>query len=140
MFNFLSMIAGALIAIMTSFNDILSTYTGNYTSSVLIHFVGLIGIILVLIINKSKLIYDKNISIFLYSAGVIGVFTVLFSNFTFVPLGASLTMALGLLGQTVSAIIIDHFGLFGVNVIKFNKKKLVGLAIICLGLVIMTIY
>ena len=97
-------------------------------------------IILVLIINKSKLIYDKNISIFLYSAGVIGVFTVLFSNFTFVPLGASLTMALGLLGQTVSAIIIDHFGLFGVNVIKFNRKKLVGLAIICLGLVIMTIY
>ena len=87
------MIAGALIAIMTSFNGILSTYTGNYTSSVLIHFVGLIGIILVLIINKSKLIYDKNISIFLYSAGVIGVFTVLFSNFTFVPLGASLTMA-----------------------------------------------
>ena len=83
---------------------------------------------------------DKNISIFLYSAGVIGVFTVLFSNFTFVPLGASLTMALGLLGQTVSAIIIDHFGLFGVNVIKFNRKKLVGLAIICLGLVIMTIY
>ena len=66
MFNFLSMIAGALIAIMTSFNGILSTYTGNYTSSVLIHFVGLIGIILVLIINKSKLIYDKNISIFLY--------------------------------------------------------------------------
>ena len=62
MFNFLSMIAGALIAIMTSFNGILSTYTGNYTSSVLIHFVGLIGIILVLIINKSKLIYDKNIS------------------------------------------------------------------------------
>ena len=57
MFNFLSMIAGALIAIMTSFNGILSTYTGNYTSSVLIHFVGLIGIILVLIINKSKLIY-----------------------------------------------------------------------------------
>ena len=42
MFNFLSMIAGALIAIMTSFNGILSTYTGNYTSSVLIHFVGLI--------------------------------------------------------------------------------------------------
>ena len=55
MFNFLSMIAGALIAIMTSFNGILSTYTGNYTSSVLIHFVGLIGIILVLTSTSSGL-------------------------------------------------------------------------------------
>ena len=81
MFNFLSMIAGALIAIMTSFNGILSTYTGNYTSSVLIHFVGLIGIILVLIINKSKLIYDKNISIFLYSAELL-----VFSQFYFLTL------------------------------------------------------
>ena len=57
MFNFLSMIAGALIAIMTSFNGILSTYTGNYTSSVLIHFVGLIGIILVLIIQELAYIW-----------------------------------------------------------------------------------
>lgn len=140
MYNIFSIIIGALIAIMTSLNGILSTYTGNYSSSVIIHAIGLIGIIAILIFTKSKITFDKKIPLYLYSAGLIGVFTVLLSNFTFVHLGASLTMSLGLFGQTISAIIIDHYGLFGVNKIKFNKKKVLGLMIIILGLVVMTIY
>lgn len=140
MFNILSIFIGILIGLMTSFNGILATYTGNYTSSVIIHFVGLIGVTFILIFNKSKLKFDRSIPLALYSAGIIGVFTVLFNNLTFVPLGATLTMALGLLGQTISSIIIDHFGLLGVTVSKFNSKKLIGLCIIIIGLIIMVIY
>lgn len=140
MFNILSIFIGILIGLMTSFNGILATYTGNYTSSVIIHFVGLIGVTFILFFNKSKLKFDRSIPLALYSAGVIGVFTVLFNNLTFVPLGATLTMALGLLGQTISSIIIDHFGLLGVTVSKFNSKKLIGLCIIIIGLIIMVIY
>lgn len=140
MYNLLSIFIGALIGIMVYFNGILSIYLGNYTSSVIVHLVGLIGIILVLICTKSKLKFDRSISLFLYSAGVIGVFTVLFTNIGFMSVGASLTIALSLLGQTISAIIIDHYGLLGVNVIKFNKKKLIGLSIIIIGIIIMTIY
>ncbi|MDS0524622.1 DMT family transporter [Clostridium sp. SHJSY1] len=140
MFNIYSVIIGALIGLMTSLNGILATYTGNYISSVLIHLVGLLGVVAILIFTKTKLIFDKTLPLTLYSAGVIGVFTVLFNNYTFVPIGASLTMALGLFGQAVSSIIIDNFGLLGVNVVKFNKKKLIGLGIICIGLIIMTVY
>ncbi|MBD7912113.1 MULTISPECIES: DMT family transporter [Clostridium] len=140
MYNIYSIIIGALIGLMTSLNGILSTYTGNYISSVLIHFVGLIGVVAILIFTKTKLTFDKTLPLTLYSAGVIGVFTVLFNNYTFVPIGASLTMALGLLGQTLSSIIIDNFGLLGVKVNKFNKKKIIGLVIISIGIIIMTIY
>ena len=140
MYNLLSIFIGALIGIMVYFNGILSIYLGNYTSSVIVHLVGLIGIIIVLICTKSKLKFDRKLPLFLYSAGVIGVFTVLFSNIGFMSVGASLTIALSLLGQTISAIIIDHYGLLGVNAIKFNKKKLIGLSIIILGIVNMTIY
>ncbi len=140
MFNILSIFIGILIGLMTSFNGILATYTGNYTSSVIIHFIGLIGVTFILFFNKAKLKFDRSIPLALYSAGVIGVFTVLFNNLTFVPLGATLTMALGLLGQTISSIIIDHFGLLGVTVSKFNSKKLIGLCIIIIGLIIMVIY
>lgn len=140
MYNLLSIFIGALIGIMVYFNGILSIYLGNYTSSVIVHLVGLIGIIIVLICTKSKLKFDRKLPLFLYSAGVIGVFTVLFSNIGFMSVGASLTIALSLLGQTISAIIIDHYGLLGVNAIKFNKKKLIGLSIIIIGIIIMTIY
>lgn len=138
MYKTLSIFVGMLIGLMTSFNSILSTYMGNYTSTVVIHLAGLIGVIFVLLFSKSKLTYNKNLSIFAYSAGVVGVFTVLFNNLSVIYIGAALSTAVGLLGQTLSSIIIDHYGLLGVKVVKFNKKKLIGFGIILTGIAIMT--
>lgn len=138
--NLISIFLGALISIMIMFNGTLSNALGNYTSSVFIHIVGLISIILVLIISKSKIKIQKGIPIYLFSAGAIGVFTVLFNNLSFSKLGVSITLTLGLLGQSISSIIIDHFGLFGMKVIQFEKKKYIGLLFISFGIFIMTFF
>jgi transporter family-2 protein len=140
MYNFLAALSGALIAIMITFNGALSNAVGNYTSSIIIHVVGLLSIILVLIISKSKIVLKKKIPLYLYSAGAIGVFTVLFNNLSFSALGVSITLALGLLGQSISSIIVDHFGILGMKVIKFEKKKIIGLLLITLGILVMTIF
>ena len=50
----ISIFTGAILAIMISLNGGVSTTSGNYASSVIIHFVGLIGIIAVLLVTKSK--------------------------------------------------------------------------------------
>ncbi len=81
------------------------------------------SIIFVLLISRSKIKIQKEIPIYLYSAGAIGVFSVVFSNLSFSKLGVSLTLALGLLGQSLSSIFIDHFGLLGMKVIKFEKRS-----------------
>lgn len=138
--NIVSAFLGALIAIMIMFNGTLSDTVGNYASSVIIHMIGLFSIIVVLFITKSKIKIVKGIPFYLYSAGAIGVFTVLFNNLTFIKLGVSITLALGLLGQSLSSIIIDHFGLFGMKVIKFEKKKCIGLLFIILGIFVMTTF
>lgn len=117
-----SVLLGVLIAIMTMFNGCLSNATGNFISTVIIHIIGLFSIIVVLLIRKSKIKIQKGIPFYLYSAGAIGVFTILFSNMSFSALGVSITLSLGLLGQTLSSIIIDHFGLLGMKVIKFQKE------------------
>lgn len=138
--NILSVLTGAFIAVMITFNGELGSRTGNYLSSVIIHIVGLMVIIGILIITKSKLKIDKEIPIYMYSAGAIGVFTVLFNNITFSTLGVSLTIALGLFGQSMASIVIDHYGLLGMKVIKFNPNKLVGLVLIILGIIVMSIF
>ena len=138
--NLISALIGVIIAVMLMFNGVLSESTGNYTSTVLIHIVGLFSITIVLLISRTKLSFKKNFPLYWYSAGAVGVFTVLFNNLSFIALGASVTLALGLLGQSVSSIIIDHFGLLGMKVAKFEKKKLVGLVFISSGIIIMTIY
>ena len=43
-----------------------------------------------------------------------------------------------LFGQLVFSSLVDHFGLFGLTKYEFNPKKLVGLFIVLVGLVIMT--
>ena len=138
--NILSVLTGAFIAVMITFNDELGSRTGNYLSSVIIHIVGLMVIIGILIITNSKLKIDKEVPIYMYSAGAIGVFTVLFNNITFSTLGVSLTIALGLFGQSMASIVIDHYGLLGMKVIKFNPNKLVGLVLIILGIIVMAIF
>ncbi|GGE72476.1 DMT family transporter [Priestia taiwanensis] len=140
MYYVLSIFIGICMAMMIPMNGILSTMLGNYKASVLIHLIGLLAIILVLFVTKSKLSLQKSIPIYQYSAGTIGVFTVLFISMSFTELGVSMTIALSLLGQSVSSIIIDHFGLLGMTVAKFQPKKMIGLSLIASGIMMMTFY
>ena len=138
--NLVSVFIGALISIMIMINGTLANILGNYTSTIIIHIIGLITVMIILFISKARFKVDKTIPIYLYSAGAIGVFTVLFNNLSFSVLGVSLTLALGLLGQSITSILIDHFGLLGMKAIKFEKKKFIGLTLIILGISVMAAF
>ena len=105
-----------------------------------IHILGIIILSVILILKKYKIKVSKEIPLILYSAGIIGVFTVLFNNISFSALGATLTISLGLLAQSISSIIIDSFGLMKMQKVSFQKKKTFGFLLIILGIVVMTVY
>jgi transporter family-2 protein len=134
------MIIGAIISIMILLNGVLSGNFNPFASVIIIHMVGLLSITMVLFLSRPKLNLKRGLPLYLYSAGAIGVFTILFNNISFDELGVSLTLALGLLGQTVISIIIDHFGWLGLKRIKFDHKKWIGLIMISVGIFIMTMY
>lgn len=140
MFNILSIITGGIIAFMMSLNGVLSDSVGNYTATAIIHFTGLVVLLFMCIINSKKIIFDKNVNLILYTGGIIGIFTVIFNNFSINNIGATLTVSLAVLGQAVSSIFIDHFGIMGVKKIPFNRKKILGVSIMITGIVIMTLY
>ena len=136
---FISIFTGIVLAIMISLNGGLGNISGNYASSVIIHFVGLIGIIFVLIFTKSKIKNLKGIPFYMFTGGLIGILTVLFTNIGFMGLGVSLTISLSLLGQLVTSLVIDHFGYFNMTVVEFDKKKILGLIVIIAGIYVMTL-
>lgn len=136
---FISIFTGVILAVMVSLNGGVSNTAGNYASSVIIHFIGLIGIIFVLIFTKSKIKNLKGIPFYMFSGGLIGVLTVLFTNASSGVLGVSLTVSLTLLGQLVTSLVIDNFGYFNMPVIKFDKRKILGLVIIIAGIYVMTL-
>jgi len=140
MYKVSAVLIGILIAIMVTFNGTLANYTDQYQSILIIHIVGLIAVIVILLFKKEKLRLNKNIPIYLFSGGLIGVLMVFLNNLCFNSIGASLTLSLGIFGQLVLACFIDHYGLFGLNIYKFKKKKIIGFCIIVSGLVTMIIY
>ena len=138
MYNFLSLLIGILISVMILFNGKLSEGAGNYSSLVIIHIIGLLAITAVMFFKKIKISFRNNLPWYLYSAGAISTFTVLVNNITYVKIGVALPLALGLLGQSVTSIIFDEFGLMGMPKVKFKKKKLIGFVIIIAGICVMT--
>lgn len=84
-----------------------------------------------------KLTGLRNVPFWVYSGGLIGILSVLFSNYSVPTLGVSLSVAISLFGQSIASILIDHYGFFSVPVNRFQPKKLIGFAIIFLGIVLM---
>ncbi|BCN29453.1 DMT family transporter [Anaeromicropila herbilytica] len=137
---FISLLIGAVNSVMVFLNGTVSDHFESFSSSIIIHTVGFIAIIAVLLLTKTKITLDRKTPLYLYSAGLIGVGTVVFSNISYLHLGVSLPLAIGLLAQTIFSIIIDHYGILGMKVIRFNPKKTIGLVLMAFGIVIMIIY
>ena len=138
MYNILALLIGALISIMVSFNSGLEGYVGSTYSVVIIHAIGLIAILIVAAIKKEKVVIKEAIPLYLFLGGIFGVMLTLVNVITIGSIGVALTTALAVFGQLVFSSLVDHFGLFGLTKYEFNPKKLVGLLIVFVGLVIMT--
>ena len=138
MYNFLSLLIGALVAIMVTLNGELSHGLGIYSSLVIIHLVGFTGILCIMIYKKNRITFTIKLPLYLYIAGAISIFTVMFNNLSYPVLGVSLPVALGLLGQLIASLSFDHYGFLGMPKVHFNIKKVFGLLIIVIGISIMT--
>ena len=134
---FLATLVGVLLSFMVLTNGTLAGYLGNYPGTVVNHAIGLSIVLIILFFKKIKVTTLPGAPLYIYLGGGVGVFTVLFTNLAFNNLGMSRTLALGLLGQSIASIIIDHFGLLGMPKLKFNIKKSIGLSFVGLGIFLM---
>lgn len=132
MYYLLSLLIGLLVTIMVVFNGELTSLNGVYISTVIIHFVGLFFMSILCIIKKIPL-KTKKLPILMYSGGAIGLITVLFNNLAFNKISVSALLALSLIGQAITSIIIDNYGLFNMPRQIFNKKKYVSLLFMIIG-------
>lgn len=138
MYFVFSMIIGVLVAVMIVVNGQLVSALGLYSSTAIIHFVGLVFIVFVYSFSNKSKRNAKRLPFYMYLGGMIGVFTIVFNNIAFGKISISAILALGLLGQSITSIIIDQFGLFNMPQSKFNKRKIVGFVFLLLGIFIMT--
>lgn len=137
MYKTLAVFDGVLIALMVSFNGLLAFQLGNGPSLLIIHIVGLAGTILLFLASRASYKSVRGLPFYLFLAGALGIFNVLFNNLSFTALGAALTLSLNLVGQLLASMLLDHFGLLGLVQNRINSMKLIGITIMILGIFLM---
>ncbi len=142
MFYFLTVLTGILVAIMIAINGSLTAHYGLYTATVIIHISGLIVLIGAFILKKEPIPKDlftrkRILPLIWYTGGAIGFGTTIFNNVAFGKISISAILALGLLGQSLTSIAIDQWGLFEMPKQPFDTKKLIGYSIILGGIILL---
>lgn len=137
MYISLSFLCGVIVTTMNIFNNQLSNYCGVYLSTVIIHLVGLVSFIIIMKLKNQKISLKNHLPLILYTGGMIGVLTVMFNIVAINSLGVTLLTALGLLGQLLTSVILEHNGWLGSIQQKITFPKLISLAIIVIGIGVM---
>ena len=133
----LAIVIGILRTGSLTLNGELSGAVGNYPATVIIHIVGLITLLPILLFRKKSLHPGAVMPWYLYLGGAVGVGSVLLVNYGYAALGASVVMALGLLGQLCGSILIDQFGLFGLPKSPIRRHRLMSCMVVLIGIALM---
>lgn len=134
MYRSLAFVTGIILAVMISVNGGLSGYYGVFPATVIIHLVGTIFSLFFTLNQYGWIKLTGFKPVWIYLGGAIGVFTVVFNNLAFSKLSVTNIIALALFGQTITALIFDHFGLLGMKKIPFKKTSLLGLSFSLFGI------
>ncbi len=127
------MLSTIIIAIALTFNGQLSALYGNYNATFIVHITG----VLFILIGKIKIFSHKKLPFWFYLGGAVGIFNVLFQNFSFGIISFTSILALSLFGQTVISLVIDNFGLLGMKKHPFKKSSFVGFIFSLAGVAVM---
>lgn len=136
MYYLLSLLIGVLVAVMITANGGLTTLYGVYAATVVIHIVGLLVIGLIVALRREKP-FQKRQPWYLYIGGVLGVVTTACVNYGFGKISVSAILAIGLFGQSVAGVAVDHFGLMGMRRHPFRLRQLPGLLLTAGGIACM---
>jgi transporter family-2 protein len=137
--KFIPLLAGSFISLMATLNTELSQKIGEGYSVFIIHFAGFILLTLFSILYGSRIKFDRKIPIWFYMGGGIGIFVVLFNNLSIKNIGVSLTLSLGIAGQIITSIFLEHIGFLGTEKKRFRISMLPGIVMILAGSIMIII-
>lgn len=132
----LGIVAGGLIAIQSVLNSNLGQRIGNFGAVLVLTFISAILLIalILLIPSTSNLRNLPGISEwYLYIGGFLGV-AILAAPIYLVPrIGTTSTLIAIILGQSIIALVMDHFGLFASPKIEINLARGIGVFLVAVG-------
>lgn len=134
-FLLLAAVAGATMAVQGAWNSALGKVVGLAQATLIVHLVGSLGAALLLLFPLSAGSFARlpQAPWYTLGGGFLGVIIIYLVVASIPRLGVALATTAIVAGQVGVAMLIDHFGLFGLERIPFSWLKLVGLALLAAG-------
>lgn len=127
--------AGVLLATMSSFNGVLQGHVGMFGVSLVTHVIGGVLLIAWLLFRRERIRLGP-MPWYLYSAGLFGLIQVAGSSLCVMHIGPALTACLSVAGSISQSILVDHFGWLGMKKEPFRVKRVPGLLVLAVGILI----
>jgi transporter family-2 protein len=139
----MALLAGTAIALQTGVNSQLRVWLGNPMQSALVSFaVGTIALALYVLPQRQSWTFtgEGNRPWWIWTGGLLGAYVVTALILLAPRLGASLLIALVVAGQMITALVLDHFGLLGFPQQRISLLRLLGGALLIVGVILIRKY
>lgn len=139
-FILLAIIAGAVLPLQAGLNVQLGKSVHQPIFAAFASFlIGTLGLLIYLFVLKfdfSSIVQTKTVSPVVWIAGILGAFYVAAVIILAPRLGTALTFVLIVAGQMTISLVLDHYGLLGLPVKHINWQRLLGVAFLVAGVLL----
>jgi transporter family-2 protein len=140
LFLLFAVVAGAGIAVQAVINSRLRFILGSPVWAASTQFViGLVVLTVVGLVSRQPIPSTDSLGRapwWMWTGGLFGAAFIFMTVVATPRLGAALMLATAIVGQLAAALVIDHYGLFGGDVIPISAMRLVGVALLVGGVVL----
>ncbi|MCR1934903.1 DMT family transporter [Clostridium tepidum] len=132
-----SIISGLAMTLQGVFNTRLSDKIGMWETNTLVQGIGFIITIIIWMLAGDGNFKDiKNVNKLYLLGGVLGVIIIYTVMKGIGALGPTYAIGIILISQLTSAALVDAFGLFDSQTIKFGPNKIIGVIVMLIGIII----
>ncbi|WP_350344828.1 DMT family transporter [Proteinivorax tanatarense] len=128
-------ISGAAMTFQGTVNSALGKKIGVIEMSLVVHAIGLAASIIAVIFfgTMPKFTLAKTHPHYFFLGGILGVVIIVAVAFTIARTGAALGISVILIAQLVTAVILDHFGIFTLERIPIGATRVIGTILMIVG-------
>lgn len=130
---FIGLVAGMSIGLQAPMSSMITQRMGMLESVFIIHLGGAVAALIPLIIWGSKFHQWRELPWYTFGAGAFGLIVISAMGFLIPRIGVAPSLILLLAGQLVIGSVLDHYGWLGAVQRPFELPRLLGLAVVMLG-------
>ena len=134
---FFAVVAGSLVSLQNIFNSKVNERAGSWPTTTLVLGMGFLASLIVgLFFEGSNLFALQNMQPWFWFSGMIGVGVVVCLVQGIRLLGPTYAISIVLTSQLGFALLADSLGMFGLEVVPFTAKQLIGVLVIVTGILV----